>query len=82
MKNCVVVSGVMVVSVAVPLACSNMNLDIPVCSLAAYEQNGIMKITTCPMSEPAGVYYLEIFSRICHELGQLSTLPNMCHQVF
>jgi hypothetical protein len=81
MKNRVIVFWVMVVSVAVPLAGFNVYLDIPMCLLAFYQQNGILEVTACAVGESARVYYPYSFARICHKLRQAAALPHICHEI-
>jgi hypothetical protein len=68
-------------TVAVPLAGLNVNLDVTANHLTIEGKNGIFEITTSVVAGSARIYRLELLAVVCNAVRRL-TLPEAGNEFF
>jgi len=82
MEEYVVVFRVSMMTVAVPLAGSDMDLDVSRYHLAIDNKNGIPKVATTGGASSTRIHYLKSLPRVGDQIGHQLVLPDTGNNLF
>jgi hypothetical protein len=82
MQNYIIVFRVLMMSVGMPLAGFDVDLDIPGYHVAVNAKNGIFEITAAGVAGPARENYMKPFASIGHGVSYQVALPQAGDEPF
>jgi len=69
MQNYIIVFRVSIMTMTIPLAGFNMNLDVSFYYLAVYSENSVSKVTATAIANSTWIDYLELFTGVSAQVG-------------